>query len=50
MKIFFKVSRLLDIEWRFGVTTSNSQLAQVGTCWLQLKIKTCSSKETMIMI
>lgn len=35
----FKISRLLDIEWRFGVTTSNSQLAQVGTCWLQLKIK-----------
>lgn len=35
----FKISRLLDIEWRFGVTTSNSQLSQVGTCWLQLKIK-----------
>lgn len=34
----FKLSKLLGIEWRFGVTTSSSSLSQIGTCFLQLKL------------
>lgn len=36
----FKLSTLLNIEWRFGVTTSSSSLSQIGTCFLQLKLAT----------
>jgi hypothetical protein len=41
----FKLTRLLDLEWRFGVTTANSSLNAVGTCFLQLKLKTVQDGE-----
>jgi hypothetical protein len=34
----FLVQRLLDMEWRFGVTMSNNEMRQVGTTFLQLKL------------
>jgi hypothetical protein len=34
----FKVNRLMNIEWKFGVTAATSELAEVGTCFLQLKL------------
>jgi len=33
-----KVSNLVDMEWRFGVTAGTSDLAETGTCFLQLKL------------
>jgi len=32
------VNELLDIDWRFGVTASNSDLSEVGKTFLQLKL------------
>jgi len=32
------VSQIVDIEWRFGVTASNTELQQVGSTFLQLKL------------
>lgn len=34
----FKVNKLVDIEWKFGVTAATSELSDVGTCFLQLKL------------
>eukprot|EP00457_Paulinella_chromatophora_P016922 gb/GEZN01017840.1/.p1 GENE.gb/GEZN01017840.1/~~gb/GEZN01017840.1/.p1 ORF type:complete len:197 (+),score=42.63 gb/GEZN01017840.1/:179-769(+) len=34
----FKVSELLDMEWKFGVTAACSEMNQVGQCFLQLKL------------
>jgi hypothetical protein len=34
----FLVQRLLDMEWRFGVTMSNNEVRRVGTTFLQLKL------------
>ena len=31
------VNQLVDMEWRFGVTASSSELQRVGTSFLQLK-------------
>eukprot|EP00743_Colponemidia_sp_Colp-15_P001066 GILK01001177.1.p1 GENE.GILK01001177.1~~GILK01001177.1.p1 ORF type:complete len:197 (-),score=35.13 GILK01001177.1:789-1379(-) len=33
-----RVNELLDMEWRFGVTSANSDLEQVGSTFLQLKL------------
>lgn len=33
-----KVSNLVDMEWRFGVSAGTSDLAETGTCFLQLKL------------
>ena len=41
----FKLTKLLDLEWRFGVTTANSSLNTVGTCFLQLKLSTLQNGE-----
>jgi len=32
------VNELVDMEWKFGVTASSSELNQVGTCFLQIKL------------
>eukprot|EP01120_Amphizonella_sp_Union-15-10_P011787 TRINITY_DN5099_c0_g1_i1.p1 TRINITY_DN5099_c0_g1~~TRINITY_DN5099_c0_g1_i1.p1 ORF type:complete len:201 (+),score=38.18 TRINITY_DN5099_c0_g1_i1:94-696(+) len=32
------VNQLVDLEWRFGVTTSNKDVYKVGTTFLQLKL------------
>ena len=32
------VDRLVDMEWRFGVTASTSELKSVGATFLQLKL------------
>jgi len=32
------VNQLLDMEWRFGVTTSNKDVHRVGTTFLQFKL------------
>ena len=28
--------RLVDVDWKFGVTASNDSLARVGNCYLQV--------------
>jgi len=28
--------RLLDVDWKFGVTASSDSLARVGNCYLQV--------------
>ena len=33
------VDRLVDMEWRFGVTASTSELGSVGATFLQLKLR-----------
>jgi len=33
-----KFNELIDLEWKFGVTASTSDLSQAGTCFLQLKL------------
>lgn len=33
-----KVSNLVDMEWKFGVTAGTSDLTETGTCFLQLKL------------
>ena len=30
--------RLLDVDWKFGVTASSDTLARVGNCYLQVHI------------
>ncbi len=32
------VNKLVDLEWRFGVTASTDEMAQVGSTFLQLKL------------
>ena len=32
------MDRLVDMEWRFGVTASTSELKSVGATFLQLKL------------
>jgi hypothetical protein len=34
------VNQLEDIDWRFGVTASSSEMDRVGSTFLQMKIKT----------
>jgi len=34
----FKVNQLVDMEWKFGVTAGTSELSEVGTCFLQVKL------------
>jgi len=45
------VNELVDMEWKFGVTTSSDELDQVGSCFLQLKlvVKSGSKKENVVM-
>eukprot|EP00808_Paulinella_micropora_P005111 g38715.t1 len=33
-----KVSEVVDIEWKFGVTAASNELAELGNCFLQLKL------------
>ena len=30
------VKRLIDVDWKFGVTASSDVLARVGNCYLQV--------------
>lgn len=30
--------RLVNMEWKFGVTSSNSEMARVGNCFIQIKM------------
>ena len=32
------VNRVVDMDWRFGVTAASSELAQAGSTFLQLKL------------
>lgn len=32
------ISKLVDIEWKFGVTASSSNVDKVGNAFLQLKL------------
>ena len=32
------VNKVVDMEWRFGVSAASSELAQVGKTFLQLKL------------
>jgi hypothetical protein len=41
----FKLTKLIDLEWKFGITTANSSLNTVGTCFLQLKLSTIQNGE-----
>mmetsp|Transcript_2506 Transcript_2506/g.3993 ORF Transcript_2506/g.3993 Transcript_2506/m.3993 type:complete len:242 (+) Transcript_2506:21-746(+) len=34
-----KVNKLVDIDWRFGVSSSSSELQQVGRTYLQLRLQ-----------
>ena len=34
-----RVDELIDIEWKFGVTASSSELSKVGNCFIQLNLK-----------
>jgi len=46
------VNEMLDMEWRFGVTTSNNELKKVGSTFVQLKLvldKGNSTKENVYM-
>jgi len=45
------VNQLVDMDWKFGVTASTSELSEVGACFLQLKlvIDRGASKENVIM-
>ena len=38
------ISPLVDLDWRFGVTASSSEVAQVGATFLQLKLTIKDSK------
>lgn len=33
-----EVPSLLDMQWQFGVTTSNDELKVVGKCFVQIKL------------
>uniref|UniRef100_H2YTU1 COMM domain-containing protein n=1 Tax=Ciona savignyi TaxID=51511 RepID=H2YTU1_CIOSA len=43
--------RLVDMEWKFGVTASSSELHRVGTCYVQLKMLVArgSTVESILM-
>eukprot|EP00823_Brevimastigomonas_motovehiculus_P007421 TRINITY_DN6465_c0_g1_i1.p1 TRINITY_DN6465_c0_g1~~TRINITY_DN6465_c0_g1_i1.p1 ORF type:complete len:205 (-),score=33.59 TRINITY_DN6465_c0_g1_i1:120-734(-) len=46
------VNELVDLEWKFGVTASNSETKEVGACFLQLKLvlnKGSNQKENVLM-
>lgn len=38
--------RLLDVDWKFGVTASSDALARVGNCYLQLKMVVAKGSES----
>lgn len=38
------VKRLVDVEWKFGVTASNSEVHRVGNCYIQV-----SERKTVCM-
>jgi len=45
------VNRLVDMEWKFGVTASTDEVGQAGTCFLQLKltVNTGTGTEDVLM-
>lgn len=40
------VNQLIDMEWRFGVTSGSSELEKVGSIFLQLKLVVKKGKQT----
>nr|CAB3232830.1 COMM domain-containing protein 7-like [Phallusia mammillata] len=38
--------RLVDMEWKFGVTASSSELRRVGTCFIQLTLVVAKGTST----
>jgi hypothetical protein len=40
------VNRVVDMDWRFGVTAATSELAQAGSTFLQLKLLVPSPPRT----
>jgi hypothetical protein len=38
MEKSFMINPLVDMQWKFGITASNSELNKVGTTYLQLKL------------
>ncbi|XP_036053905.1 COMM domain-containing protein 7-like [Onychomys torridus] len=40
------INQLIDMEWRFGVTSGSSELEKVGSIFLQLKLVVKKGKQT----
>ncbi|XP_076811722.1 COMM domain-containing protein 7-like isoform X1 [Clavelina lepadiformis] len=45
------LKRLVDLEWKFGVTAASSELHRVGNCYIQLKMVVTkdSKRESVLM-
>lgn len=42
--------RLVDMDWKFGVTAASSELQQVGSCFIQMKLATGTRQGTSSVI